>query len=174
LRLYVSELEIQTNILMVRPVSDKNKICIRVNQSPIKDCFLIWDLAKDIEIDSFDIDKSTLPFQDYQGNVFLAEKDYVINCESGCKIKSYNLNVSDFDTESMSFQFQKGHRVEDGAQNWIIFRNFINLSFSYMTFVIKDNFDKCGYIMDDYLFDIEGYNYILNKNTIFAEGTLVT
>ena len=43
-----------------------------------------------------------------------------------------------------------------------------------MTFVIKDNFDKCGYIMEDYLFDIEGYNYILNQNTIFVEGTLVT
>lgn len=138
------------------------------------DCIIIWDLSKDIEIDSFDVQKNALPFQDRQGNMFLAEDDYVINCESGCKIKSYNLNVSDFNTDIMSFQFEKGHRVEDSSQNWIIFRNFINLSFSYMTFVIKDNFDKCGYIRDDYLFDIEGYNYILNKNTILAEGTLVT
>jgi hypothetical protein len=42
-----------------------------------------------------------------------------------------------------------------------------------MTFVIKDNFDKCGYIMEDFLFDIEGYDYVLNKNTIFTQGTLV-
>ena len=42
-----------------------------------------------------------------------------------------------------------------------------------MTFVIKDNFDKNGYLTDDYLFDIEGYDYILNKKNIFFEGDLV-
>ena len=44
-----------------------------------------------------------------------------------------------------------------------------------MTFVIKDNFDKCGYVMDDYLFDIEGYDYIIDRKTIFHQdnGTLV-
>lgn len=55
----------------------------------------------------------------------------------------------------------------------MIFRNFINLSFSYMTFVIKENFDKNSYMMQDYLFDIEGYDYVLNRNTIFTEGNLV-
>lgn len=64
--------------------------------------------------------------------------------------------------------------MESDTHNYLIFRNFINLSFSYMTFVIKDNFDKCGYVMDDYLFDPEGYDYVLNKNTIFTEGSLVT
>ena len=53
-------------------------------------------------------------------------------------------------------------------------RNFINLSFSYMTFVIKDNFDKAGHVLTDYVFDVEGYDYILNRNTVFTEGKLVT
>lgn len=39
-----------------------------------------------------------------------------------------------------------------------------------MTFVIKENFDKNSYAMDDYLFDIEGYDYVLNTNTIFSEN----
>ena len=43
-----------------------------------------------------------------------------------------------------------------------------------MTFVIKDNFDKVGFNMDDYLFDPEGYDWILGKNTIFTQGTLVS
>ena len=60
------------------------------------------------------------------------------------------------------------------THNWVIFRNFINLSFSYMTFVIKDNFDKLGYVVNDYVFDVEGYDYILNKNNIFTEGSLVS
>ena len=56
----------------------------------------------------------------------------------------------------------------------MIFRNYINLSFSYMTFVIKENFDKHGYVVDDYVFDPEGYDYILQRNSIFMEGNLVT
>jgi hypothetical protein len=42
-----------------------------------------------------------------------------------------------------------------------------------MTFVIKDNFDRNSFTMKDYLFDLEGYDYILNQNTIFTEGNLV-
>lgn len=62
--------------------------------------------------------------------------------------------------------------MDDITHNFIIFRNYINLSFSYMTFVIKENFDKLGYIMDDYLFDPEGYDFIFKKNTIFTGGNL--
>jgi hypothetical protein len=43
-----------------------------------------------------------------------------------------------------------------------------------MTFVIKKNFDKGGYINHDFLFDPEGYDYVLKRNTTFTEGTLVT
>jgi len=42
-----------------------------------------------------------------------------------------------------------------------------------MTFVIKENFDKNSFAMTDYLFDLEGYDYILNRNSIFTEGNLV-
>ena len=44
------------------------------------------------------------------------------------------------------------------------------MSFSYMTFVIKENFEKHGDVLDDYLFDPEGYDFILNKTTFFTEG----
>lgn len=42
------------------------------------------------------------------------------------------------------------------------------MSFSYMTFVIKDNFDHNGAVMEDYLFDLEGYDFILGRNTLFT------
>ena len=64
--------------------------------------------------------------------------------------------------------------MEEKSNNFILFRNFINLSFSYMTFVIKENFDKHGFIMKDYKFDLEGYDFIINKSTIFCEGTLAS
>ena len=57
--------------------------------------------------------------------------------------------------------------METETHNWMIFRNYINLSFSYMTFVIKENFEKNSFAMEDFLFDVEGYDYVLNRNTLF-------
>ena len=42
-----------------------------------------------------------------------------------------------------------------------------------MTFVIKDNFKNMGYVLDDYIFDVEGYDYVLYRETIFSQGNLV-
>ena len=156
----------------MRTGSKQEIVCIRVTQTPIKDCIIVWDLDKNLEIQSFDCDSNALFFQDRFGEPYIAEKDYVINCMYGCKLKSYGFKMTDF-TEPR-FGFQYGHRVEDSSHNWMIFRNFISMSFSYMTFVIKDNFDKCGYVMDNFLFDVEGYDFVLYKNTIFTEGNLVT
>ena len=41
-----------------------------------------------------------------------------------------------------------------------------------MTFIIKTNYDNGGYVNDKFEFDVEGYDYILNQNTVFTEGTL--
>ena len=82
------------------------------------------------------------------------------------------MKVNDFETPQ--FGFGNGYRVDSEMHNFILMRNYINLSFSYMTFVIKENYDKGGYISEDFLFDPEGYDYVLQRNTVFTEGTLVT
>lgn len=64
-------------------------MCIRVRQSPTLDFFILWDLWKDVEIDSFDINNNAIFMQDRLGNVYMAEDDYIINCEQQCKLKSY-------------------------------------------------------------------------------------
>ena len=43
-----------------------------------------------------------------------------------------------------------------------------------MTFVIKDNFDKNGIKLEDYVFDLEGIDFILERSTTFTSGNLVT
>ena len=64
--------------------------------------------------------------------------------------------------------------MEEEGFNYLIMRNYISLSKSYMTFVIKELFDKQGYVMDNYLFDLEGYDFILDKETLFTKDeTLV-
>ena len=82
------------------------------------------------------------------------------------------MQVKDFNTPQ--FGFDTGYRVDSKNHNFLLMRNFINLSFNYMTFVIKENFDEGGYIAKEFLFDPEGYDYIMRKNTVFTEGTLVT
>jgi hypothetical protein len=57
------------------------------------DCIILWDLEKDIEIECFDVKKDAMFFQDRLGNQYLAEKDYIINCEQTCKLKSYRMRV---------------------------------------------------------------------------------
>jgi len=48
------------------------------------------------------------------------------------------------------------------------------MSHSYMTFVIKDNFYKRGYLSGEYFFDLEGYDYIINKKNIFFDLDLIS
>jgi ankyrin repeat protein len=38
-----------------------------------------------------------------------------------------------------------------------------------MTFVIKDNFERNTNAMEQYHFDIEGYDFVLNRQTIFTD-----
>ena len=43
-----------------------------------------------------------------------------------------------------------------------------------MTFVIKDNIDRNGMHQKDFQFDLEGCDYIIERQTIFTSGNLVT
>jgi len=47
-------------------------------------------------------------------------------------------------------------------------REYIGLSFSYMTFVIKSKIEAGKYVIGKKTnFDFESYNYILNRSTCF-------
>ena len=170
LPIYISEQETSTCIKIVRCGSNENLILIRVTQSPLNDCIIYWDLEHQREVDYFDVDSSALTFQDARGTQYIIERDNVYSIESSCKMKCYRAKVSDFDISSCKFGFQYGYRVECDTHNWMIFRNYINLSFSYMTFVIKENFDKNMQAMNTYSFDIEGYDFVLDRSTIFTEN----
>jgi hypothetical protein len=41
----------------------------------------MWDLERDIEIESFDIDSNAIFFQDIKGGPYIAERDYVYMCQ---------------------------------------------------------------------------------------------
>ena len=82
--------------------------------------------------------------------------------------------MKDFKMNNCTFKAEYGHRVEVQSHNFVIFRNLINLSFSYMTFVIKQNIDQNGIYQKDFQFDLQGVDYIIERQTIFTSGNLVT
>ena len=55
----------------------------------------------------------------------------------------------------------------------MIFKQYISLSFSYITFVIKDKIEKRDPSIRKNLFDPEPYNYIFNKSTSFLDDDFV-
>ena len=63
--------------------------------------------------------------------------------------------------------------MEVQSHNFVIIRNVINLSFSYMTFVIKNKFDLNAHYLQKTNFDLEGNNYIIERHSIFTSGDLV-
>lgn len=173
LQIYVSERELRTEVKNVRTGSVPDTVIIKIKQSESEDCMVLWDLENNFEIESFDVANNSFYFQDKSGNPYIVEGDSVRNCREGSMTKSYRFKVSDFNFENCTFRINYGVRLENKTRNWVILRNFINLSFSYMTFVIKENFEAMGYVLDDFVFDIEGYDYILNGNNLFTEGDLV-
>jgi hypothetical protein len=54
------------------------------------------------------------------------------------------------------FDYYKGHRVDEVNHNWILFNEYISLSFSFMTLVIRDKFQiEETYEDENYMFDQE-------------------
>ena len=76
----MDEAQLDTYVIQVRTGSDKTRVAIRVTQTQTMDCIIIWDLDKDLEIESFDVQSDAMFFQDRWGNQYLAENDYIINC----------------------------------------------------------------------------------------------
>lgn len=58
-------------------------------------------------------------------------------------------------------------------------KHYIQMSFSYMTFVIQGKFEEIDVDGDSQLdplldkaFDLEAFTYMLNKNSCFSSGTM--
>jgi len=62
MKIYISELETDTFIKRVRTMSDDDIVCIRVEQSETEDCLIIWDIDRNREKASFDVDSNALFF----------------------------------------------------------------------------------------------------------------
>ena len=64
--------------------------------------------------------------------------------------------------------------MDSKNHNWMILEEYLAIPFSYMSFVIKDYIESTpDDKRDDYMFDPEPYNYLLNRSNSFLDGSFV-
>ena len=93
-------------------------------------------------------------FFDSAGETYLMDKEIVINCEQDVALKTYMLEP--VDDKNIFFDYHRGHRFDSVNHNWILLGEYISLSFSFMTFVIRGKiYQDEEHNEDDYKFDHE-------------------
>ena len=63
-----------------------------------------------------------------------------------------------------------GMRFDGDTHSTILMDGVINLSYSYMTFLMQTIEEQDN---DEYLFDVEEYNYLINKRTALHDQALI-
>ena len=82
-------------------------------------------------------------------------------------IQSHQIN------KNFNIKYDQGLRVDSKNHNWLILLEFLSLSFSYMSFVIKDKIENNDKYQKLNVFDLEPYNYIFNRSTSFLDGNFI-
>lgn len=140
LDVYIDNREKDSFIKRVRCGSNSNEIMLIVRQSIASDCFILWNMDKNIEIEAFDLSTRAVCLYDSKGSSYIAEDDRILICNQGVSLKSYNVETFESKKNNLQFKYFKGHRFDYKNHNWILFSEYISLSFSFMTLVIRDKF----------------------------------
>lgn len=108
---------------------------------------------------------------DIDGCPYLVTDDQVYFTAKRCMITAYEIKgLVDqliLEKDTTTFDHTKGHKIDFKNHNWVLLKDCLSLSFSYLTFVMQDKIENNDPCMDGNVFDITPYNYIFNKNTCF-------
>lgn len=139
-------------------------------------CYLItWDTVKRKEIDAFEIPEDTKVFFDTKGEIYSTHHNQVLMCGQKVRLICFDTEYlqdskSIFKNEKMGLS--RGHHIDDENNRWIFLNEYILLPYSFMTFLIRQKHQELGtHNHSDYVFDVEQYNFIYNKQTIFTFDT---
>ena len=151
----VDPLEKQTYIKHIRVSSNPNFIMIVVRQTKTMDYVLHWDLEKNVEVVSFDHKSDPIIFFDARGDSYITEDDKVIVCKQNLALLAFDVEKVNTAKQNDCFGYHYGHRYDDVNHNWILFNEYLSLSFSYMTLVIRDKNQTATnkYMQPNYIFD---------------------
>ena len=123
----------------MRTGSSKSQIAILVRQSANSDCVITWDVIKNIELESFDLGLESKIFWDSAGKPYITEDEKVYLTEQGVPLLCYDVeNINAEESKQPKFGYHYGHRFDGEEHSWLYLKEYIALSYSYMTFVIKN------------------------------------
>ena len=97
---------------------------------------------------------------DYEGRIIFTEQNVIMKCydvPKAVQISGWNFNL------------KRGERMDIRNHNWILFKDCVSLSFSFMTLVMKDHHEENLPVAPlSSLVDAEAYNYQMNKQTFLT------
>ena len=142
-------------------------------------------MGQNNELESFDLGRDPKIFWDSDGHAYITEKGGVYITQQGVQLKCYGDVNFGRDLVGLpnkrkrleqEFGTHRGYRFDNERHEWIYLRDYISLSYSYMTFVIKNKIQEESdhYLQEDYLFDLEQYNYIIKRRTALTDGMVAT
>mmetsp|Transcript_18470 Transcript_18470/g.28333 ORF Transcript_18470/g.28333 Transcript_18470/m.28333 type:complete len:289 (-) Transcript_18470:1329-2195(-) len=149
-------------------------VVIIVQQNKDLNSVISWDLKTNTEIECNDIEEEYVIIWDRVGKPYIVTKDKVIFQLQKCSLRTFDYEI-DFEMlkDLKGLTFHKGHRLDGKNHNWLIFKEYLSLPFSYMSFVIKEKIEAKDEAMEGNVFDVEPYNYLFNKSTAFIDGEFV-
>ena len=79
---------------------------------------------------------------------YIADEKGVTICEQGVLLKSYDVESLNQSSKNLHFMIYKGHRFDHKNHNWILFSEYLGLSFSFMSLVIRGKNQNEGNVED--------------------------
>lgn len=170
--LNVDPRSLESGIINCYQGNRSGELFIRISQSQTMQMIIKWNLVNNSEIQSYDCDVNDFTFYDSKGNLFLAhDKGRLTDTTQNVALKVYNIDYSQQKKES-KFNLSRGQRMDSKHQNWICFFEYISLSFSFMTLVMRDHL-KDNLPPEGNLLDREAYNFTINKQTFLTCDSFV-
>mmetsp|Transcript_8199 Transcript_8199/g.12581 ORF Transcript_8199/g.12581 Transcript_8199/m.12581 type:complete len:105 (+) Transcript_8199:552-866(+) len=96
-------------------------------------------MEKDMEVNQFALKgKDHKMFFDKQGDAYVTEGKTITICKQAVRLRAFDVEkVNSSSSASVHFSYGKGHRFDYKNHNWILFNEYLSLSFSYMTLVMR-------------------------------------
>lgn len=187
LKLHVDNRDPQHHcIFKVHVTNNQDMIVIVIKRNEKQYMVLTWDLSLDYEMQSFDIEKPFMVQMDEDGHAYVLHNGLVSFFNENCELNLYQYDKADlqrlWDQDVLNksntlaygnLNHARGHRVDAVNHNWVLFDDYLALPFSYMSFVIKDHFERKLIGLKQNVFDPEPYSYLFNKSTVFMDGSFV-
>lgn len=127
-------------------MGSKDDFAILVHLSHQADSVIIWDYVKDNEFRNFDVPKDYEILWDSNGEAYILQQDKLTMTKLNCSLHCYDEIESVKQLLRRNFNFplvnsSKGHCFDGLNHNWYVLQQYLSLSFSYMTFAIKERIE---------------------------------